>query len=157
MRYALSTAVILSALIGGVSSVSSMAGEQPIYTAQDIANAKPSGTIQVDAEQLRLLLGGARGKGVLTFQGKTYPFSLKAITVGGVGAAKTQATGDVYFLKAPSDFAGTYSAVTIGATVGKGAGASQYQNGKGVFISVKSKSQGVALSLGAGGVEVTMD
>ena len=47
--------------------------------------------------------------------------------------------------------------VTVGATVGKGAGASQYQNSKGVFISVKSKSEGLALSLGLGGVEVTLD
>ena len=103
------------------------------------------------------MLGGARGKGVLNYQGKRYPFSLRAVSAGGVGAQKTTATGDVYFLKSPADFAGTYSAVTIGAAVGKGAGASQYQNSKGVFISVKSKSEGLALSLGLAAVEVTMD
>ncbi|HYH40645.1 MAG TPA: DUF1134 domain-containing protein [Burkholderiales bacterium] len=157
MRHLIRTAVVISALIGGVAPISSIAGEQPIYTAEDIAKAKPVGTIEVEAEQLRLLLGGARGKGVLTYQGKKYPFSLKAVTVGGVGVTKVSATGDVYFLKSPADFAGTYSAMTIGATVGKGKGASQYQNSKGVFISVKSKSEGLALSLGTGGVEVTMD
>jgi hypothetical protein len=157
MRYGIKTAVALAALLGGLVSAPGMAGEQPTYTAADIAKSKPTATIEVEAEQLRLLLGGARGKGVLHFQGKTYPFSLKAVTAGGVGAQKTHATGDVYFLKTPADFAGVYSAVTIGAAVGKGAGGSQYQNPKGVFISVKSKSEGLGLSLGLGAVEVTMD
>ena len=157
MRNGIKIAVALTALMGGVISATGMAGEQPTYTAADIAKAKPTGTIEVEAEQLRLLLGGAKGKGVLHFQGKTYPFSLKAVTAGGVGVQKTQATGDVYFLKTPADFAGVYSAVTIGATVGKGAGGSQYQNGKGVFISVKSKSEGLGLSLGVGAVEVTLE
>ena len=157
MRHVIGTAVVLSALICGVASVPSMAGEQRTYTAEDIAKAKPVATIEVQAEQLRLLLGGARGKGVLNFQGKKYPFSLKAVTAGGVGVQKTHATGDVYFLKTPADFPGVYSAVSIGAAVGKGAGGSQYQNSKGVFISVKSKSEGVGLSLGLGAVEVTMD
>ena len=107
MRHIIGTAVVLSALIGGVASVSSMAGEQRTYTAEDIAKAKPVGTIEVEAAQLQLLLGGARGKGVLSFQGKKYPFSLKAVTVAGVGATKSTATGDVYFLKTPADFAGT--------------------------------------------------
>jgi hypothetical protein len=157
MRHAIKVAVIVGALIGTPLSLSSMAGEQPVYTAEDIAKSKPVGTIEVEAEQLRLLLGGARGKGVLHYQGKNYPFSLKAVSAGGVGMQKTQATGDVYFLKTPSDFPGTYSAITAGAAVGKGAGASQYQNGKGVFISVKSKSDGLGLSLGLAAVEVTMD
>jgi hypothetical protein len=157
MRHVIGTAVVLSALIGGVASVSSMAAEQPVYTAEDIAKAKPVGTIEVEAEQLRLLLGGARGKGVLNYQGKSYPFSLKAVSAGGIGVQKTRTTGDVYFLKTPSDFAGVYSAVSAGAAVGAGGGGSQYQNSKGVFISAKSKSEGVGLFLGLGAVEVTMD
>jgi hypothetical protein len=154
MRRQIGSLVFVSALIGGVPAASSIAAEQPIYTAQDIANAKPVATIEVEAEQLRLMLGGASGKGVLRYQGKTYPFTLKGLTAGGVGYNKVTATGDVYFLKSPADFEGTYSAITAGATIGKGAGASQYQNGKGVFIQVKSKSEGLALTLGLGGVEV---
>jgi len=149
-------AVIVGALMGGMVAVSSLAAEQPTYTAEDIAKAKPSGTIEVEAEQIRLILGGSQGKGVLHYQGKTYPFTLKGLTAGGVGINKVNATGDVYFLKSPEDFAGTYSAITAGATVGKGVGGSQYQNGKGVFVSVKSKSSGAGLFLGIGGIEVTM-
>jgi len=127
---------------------------KPRYTAEDIAKSKPTATIEVTATQLRLLLGGASGKGVLHYKGKTYPFTVKAVTAGGVGATKVDSKGDVYFLNKLEDFPGIYTAAGIGATVGKGAGGSQFQNDKGVFISVKSKSEGLALSLGVGGVDV---
>ena len=77
-----------------------------------------------------------------------------AVTAGGVGVTKVSATGDVYFLEKLEDFPGTYSAVTIGAAVVGGAGASQYENNKGVFVSVKSKTEGVGLNLGLGAVQV---
>ncbi|MBC7779396.1 MAG: DUF1134 domain-containing protein [Proteobacteria bacterium] len=123
-------------------------------TAEDINNAKPSGTIEVEAEQIRLILGGARGRGVLNFQGKTYPFTLRGASAGGVGINKVSATGNVYFLTKAEDFTGTYSAVTAGVTAVKGRGASTFENGKGVVISVRSKTEGVALTLGVGVVEV---
>jgi hypothetical protein len=37
---------------------------------------------------------------------------------------------------------GTYSAVTAGAAVVKGAGVSSFENNKGMFISLKSKNEG---------------
>jgi hypothetical protein len=47
-----------------------------------------------------------------------------------------------------------YSAVSIGATLGAGAGGSQFENNKGVFLSVKSKTEGIGLSLGVSGVQI---
>ena len=126
------------------------------HTADEIAKAKPSGTIEVEAEQIRLIVGGAQGRGVLHFQGKSYPFTMKGGTVGGVGMTKVHATGDVYFLDNVRDFAGNYSAATIGAALGPGAGGSQYENNKGVFIKVRSKSEGVGLNLGLGVVSITL-
>lgn len=124
------------------------------HTAADIKNAKPSGTVEIDAEQVRLLIGGARGKGVLTYQGKTYPFTMRGVSAGGVGINKVHATGNVYFLDKVEDFPGTYSAITAGVTVGAGKGASQFENNKGVLVSLRSKSEGVALTLGIGAAEV---
>ena len=103
-----------------------------------------------------MLVGGGQAKGVLHYQGKTYPFTAKGMSVGGVGVTKVDATGDVYFLNKLEDFPGIYSAATIGATVVKGAGGAQFQNDKGVFISVKNKSEGVGLSLGLAGVNIQM-
>lgn len=124
------------------------------HTAEEIAKAKPSGTFEVQAEQIRLLIGGGSGKGVLHYQGKQIPFTVKGLSVGGVGITKVDATGTVYFLDNLQDFAGTYSSVSIGATLGAGAGGSQFENNKGVFLSVKSKTEGIGLSLGVGGVQI---
>jgi hypothetical protein len=148
--------LIAAAMFAVPLAASAQATSQPRHTAEEIAKAKPSGTIEVSAEQLRLLVGGASGKGVLHYQGKQYPFTMKALTAGGVGYTKVNATGDVYFLDKLEDFPGTYSAATIGATLGKGVGGSQYENNKGVFLSVKSKTEGVGLSLGMGGVQVEL-
>jgi hypothetical protein len=142
-------------LVVSVQSPASFAQDaKPRHTAEEIAKAKPSGTFEVQAEQVRLLIGGGSGKGVLRYQGKQYPFTVKGLSVGGVGITKVDATGTVYFLDKLEDFAGTYSAVTIGATLGAGAGASNFENNKGVFLSVKSKSEGVGLNLGLSGVQV---
>jgi hypothetical protein len=124
----------------------SQAAEQK--SAKDIKDAKPSGTVELEAEQLRLILGGGSGKGVLTYQGKQYPFTFKGASVGGVGVAKSSAVGEVYFLKKLEDFPGRYTSVGAGATVGVGAGRSAYENDKGVFVSLRSKTEGLALTLG---------
>jgi len=129
---------------------------QPRHTADEIAKTKPSASFEVTAEQLRLLIGGATGKGVLYYQGKTYPFTIKAVTAGGVGATKVTAKGDVYFMDRLEDFEGAYSAVTAGVAVGGGVGGSQYENNKGVFLSVSSKTEGVGLNLGIGAVQVAL-
>ena len=86
------------------------------HTADEIAKATPSGSISFEAEQFRLILGGGSGKGVLTYQGKTYPFTFKAGTVGGIGYTKNEGTGQVYFLNKLEDFPGTFTAVGIGAS-----------------------------------------
>lgn len=136
------------------AQVSAQEPNKPRHTAEEIAKAKPSATFEVQAEQLRLLIGGASGKGTLVYQGKSYPFTVKGLSVGGIGVTKVNAVGTVYFMDKLEDFAGTYSAVGAGATVGKGVGASQYENQKGVFLNVKSKTEGLGLSLGAGGVQI---
>ncbi|HEX5102471.1 MAG TPA: hypothetical protein VFV87_01585 [Pirellulaceae bacterium] len=111
--------------------------------------------MELEGEQIRLLLGGGTGKSVLHFNGKSYPFTVKAGSAGGVGATKVTATGNVYFLKQLDDFAGMYTAVTAGAAAVKGAGRSQVQNDQGVFIDVRSKSEGVGLSLGLAAISIS--
>ena len=126
-------------------------------TAKDIKDAKPSGTVEIDAEQIALIIGGAQGKGVLTFQGKQYPFTFKGGSAGAsVGASKLHATGNGYFLNKIEDFPGQYSAVSTGGTLGVGGGVSQFENGKGVFISLRGKTEGAALNLGVTVATVTL-
>jgi hypothetical protein len=157
LRTSLVTAAAAGLLALGTFSLPLTALSQdnkPKHTAEEIAKAKPSATFELTAEQVRLILGGASGRGTLNYQGKTYPFTIKAVTAGGVGVTKVTAAGTVYFMNKVEDFAGLYSAATIGAALGAGVGASQYENNKGVFVQVKSKTEGVALNMGLGGVQV---
>lgn len=147
---------ILCAAMAAVVALPALAQRKPI-TAEDIAKAKPTATLTFEAEQIRLIIGGSKGNGVLTFKGKKYPFSVKGGSVGGVGVTKSHGTGDVYFLNKIEDFPGTYSAATIGAVAVKGVGGSSYENNKGVYIAVKSKGEGLALNLGLAIIEVTLD
>jgi hypothetical protein len=123
-------------------------------SAKDIKDAKPSATVELEAEQVRLIIGGGSGRGVLTYQGKQYPFTFKGMSVGGVGVAKSAAVGEVYFLQKLEDFPGRYNAVTAGATAIKGAGRSSFENDKGVYVSLRAKTEGLALTLGLQSVNV---
>lgn len=151
--------LLLSALIVALPQVA-LAQQQgapaPTISAQDMA--KPAdATIEFEATQFRLILGGGAGEGTLRFQGKDYPFTLKAGSVGGIGYTDVKGTGEVRFLKNVEDFAGTYTGVGAGAALGeRGRTAATYQNQKGVVVSVNSHTEGAALNLGASGIIVTL-
>jgi hypothetical protein len=66
---------------------------------QKAMSGPPDATAEFDAKQLRLIAGGAKGKGVLHFKGKDYPFTMSGVTVGGVGYTEAHGTANVYFLK----------------------------------------------------------
>ena len=120
--------------------------------ATNLKDAKPSATLEVASEQMRLIMGGTKGKGVLHFNGQDYPFTFKSAS-GGLGAKAVKqmsATGNVYFLTKIEDFAGQYAAVASSAMAGTKAVTATYKNDKGVTINLQGTVQGVGLSLGGG-------
>ncbi|MGZ9006541.1 MAG: hypothetical protein ACXW20_22440, partial [Burkholderiales bacterium] len=129
---------------------------KPQHTAEEIAKAKPSATIELNETQVSLAVGGGVGRGTLHYGGKSYPFTIKGGGLAGVGVSKVHATGNVYFLNKLEDFSGVYSLVTAGATLGAGAGVSQYENNKGVFMAMISKTKGVDFNLGFGAVTIAI-
>lgn len=137
------------------AAASAQAERPAAVTEQDLA-APPDATIEFDAQQVRLIIGGATGKGVLRYKGKSYPFTATGVTLGGAGATSSSGTGTVHFLKSPADFAGTYSGIGVGATLVQGAAATSFQNAKGVVLSVKSKTEGAALSMGVSSLTIKM-
>ena len=157
MRLVLVTATVISLAFAGLAQAGEQAAPKSSkYTAEQIKKAKPTATVELDAAQFGLLVGGATGKGTLTYQGKAYPFTIKAASAGSVGVSKVHATGNVYFLERAEDFAGTYTAVAASGAFVKGVGASQYENTKGVFIDLRTKSEGVAASFGLTAVTVEL-
>jgi hypothetical protein len=114
-----------------------------------------SGTVEVQAQQVRLIVGGAKGTGVLHFNGKDYNFKMSGASVGGVGVTKVDAVGTVYNLKDIKDFSGIYAGMGVGATAVEGAGASSWEN-KGVVIKMKSRTEGLALNFGINAVTIEL-
>lgn len=157
MRNKTIIAAMLSTIIG-VAFVLPMS-----VLAEDSISAPPaaqkelveSGTLEVRAKQMRLIVGGAKGTGVLHFKGKNYKFKMSGASVGGVGVTKVDAVGTVYNLNDIKDFPGTYAGMGVGAAVVEGQGASSWQN-KDVVIKMKAKSEGVALNMGVNAVTIEL-
>jgi len=139
-------------LIGGVLCALMAAAPALPAAAADDAKGQPTATIDVASEQMRLIMGGTAGKGVLHFNGKDYPFSFKSASVG-VGAkmvTKMSASGKVYGLNRIEDFGGQYSSVSQSTMAGSAKVSATYKNDKGVTIDLRGTTEGAGLSLGGG-------
>ena len=160
MRTKYVLAAFLSFALAALFPQASLAQEKPVrqVTQQDLDKAKPSGTIDFEVDQFKLIIGGQKGKGVLHYKGKTYPFAIKGLSLGAsIGYTEVKAAGNVYFLDKIEDFAGDYSGLAASGTFVKGAGASSFENKKGVILSVKTKEKGAALVLGMDGLNIEME
>src|ERR1700748_1492733 len=56
-------------------------------------------------------IGYTWGDGVLNFDGKGYPFSVRGLSVVDVGVAQIEGSGEVYNLHDVNDFTGNYVSV----------------------------------------------
>jgi hypothetical protein len=110
------------------------------------AALKPSG--KVTMTQI-LLSGSGVGGGVLTFRGKTYPFTLVG-SLQGFGALYTmQASGEVFNLNDVSRFSGAYIQGSAGLAVPASAtGKLWLMNRNGVIMRLAAEQAGFALSSG---------
>jgi hypothetical protein len=147
------TGIFVFGLIASGASVK--AQDDP---AQTYAGKTPDATVDLDEIQIAYMVMGTLGGGTLHYQGKDYRFKLGGLGAGGAGVDKLKASGEVFGLKNPADFAGEYLDARIGlaATV-KGKGNLWLKNGKGVHMHLKTQLEGLALTLGADAITVTMD
>src|SRR5215472_5757128 len=117
----------------------------------------PSGTVTMHMFQGALLASGSGGGGLLNFQGRSYPFSIKGGGIGGIGASTIDATGEVYHLNNVSQFPGNYVQGRVGFAVGDAsAGDLWLQNHAGAVMRLKAQRSGLMLSLGADVMVVSM-
>ncbi len=145
MRRRLMSGAVVAVLVG-VSLIAGLAWTQE----------KPDATLKFSGGSVSAGIGYSWGSGTLTYQGKDYPFSVDGLSVGAVGAASVDASGEVYHLKKLEDFNGTYTAATASATLGGGAGGTAMQNQAGVVIKLVSTTQGLDLKLAASGVKISL-
>ena len=113
------------------------------------ADAKqPVGKVSIQEKEFGFIVGGSKGSGTLTFQGKEHPFKLKGLSVG----------GEVYDMTKISQFPGTYTKLDASVALGGGMGGLRLKNENGVIMVLHSRTEGVDINLGSmSGMTVTME
>ncbi|MGH7832358.1 MAG: hypothetical protein ACREQK_01835 [Candidatus Binatia bacterium] len=119
----------------------------------------PSGLVSLEFKSVGVGIGGSSGEGVLSYQGRDYPFTISGLNLGDVGVSSFQGAGKVYDLKSLNDFAGNYAGSEAAFAVRGGQSELSMRNAKGVTIVVlanEGKESGTRFSLGASGVSIKM-
>jgi type 1 fimbria pilin len=122
----------------------------------DEKKEKPDGTIEFSGGTVAAGIGYSWGSGDLSYKGKKHAIKIDGLSVGSVGAAKITLSGKVYHLNKLEDFDGNYTGVGAGATVGGGGSVLTMRNQNGVVIEAHSTTQGLSLTLGAGGADIKL-
>lgn len=119
-------------------------------------DARPDARMQFSGTSFGLLFGYSQGQGTLEFQNRKYPFTVSEIKVATLGVTQLDALGQVYRLREVADFAGTYVAVEGGLTLIQGGGSAMLRNEKGVTLYLQNVQYGLDLTLGGGGLTITL-
>jgi hypothetical protein len=146
----LSAALAAIIVAGGLAApASSRAG--------DDASPAPDATLALSGGAVAAGVGFVWGSGQLDYKGTPHAVKVSGLSIVDVGAAKIDASGSVYHLKALKDFSGTYTAFAAGATVAGGGGVAYLRNQNGVVIKLNSTSAGMRLNLSANGVTLKVE
>jgi outer membrane immunogenic protein len=116
----------------------------------------PITTIHFHGGSVGFIVGIGGASGVVRFHGVNYPIDVSGLKVGTIGINSYDVDGKVFNLHRLADIEGTYAAGEASATAGGGAGNIDMTNGNGVEIRASSTSSGLQLTLGPGGVTITL-
>lgn len=145
-----------ASLTRGFVVVLSILGASPCGAfAQSAAPRHPSGSVNIHEVQVAFIGSGAVGGGTLYYRGRSYPFKLGGLGIGGFGISTLDASGSVYNLRRLQNFEGVYGQARTGWAIGEqGKGKLWLQNANGVYLHLHARRQGLSLTLGADGMLV---
>jgi len=130
------------------------AGLYPLIVRADEELTK-SGTLKIEQVQLAFIGSANLGGGTLQYGDRSYKFTIGGLGIGGFGASKITATGDVFNLPDPRFFPGAYFQPRYGAVIVNASyGELWLKNGNGVVLKLKAAREGLALSLGGDAVYI---
>jgi hypothetical protein len=145
--------VILAAALLALAACSKQGGGS---TTETVKNQTPAGTVEMHQIQAAFIGSGNTGDGTLRFRGRSYPFTVSGLGIGGIGVSTLEAEGEVYDLAKADDFEGAYVQGRYGFAIGEESGGALWlKNDKGVVMRLKTKRTGLMLSLGGDAVVVT--
>ncbi|MGH7876008.1 MAG: DUF1134 domain-containing protein [Candidatus Binatia bacterium] len=141
-------------MLTGLAIIGAMLLMAPIGRAAE--EKKPDATVKMSGKSVAAGVGYSWGSGVLTYEGKDYPFSVSGLSAGNIGAGSAELSGQVFNLKKLADFGGNFTSVGAGATVAGGGGAMSMKNQNGVVMNVAGTSKGLTFKLGVDGIKVEL-
>ena len=132
---------ILSALValGCIAAFSAVIAAEP----------PPSGSVTMSSKAVGIGIGVSWGDGTLTFNGKTYPFSVEGLSVADLGVSNISTSGEVFNLKNVADFSGNYAAGEAGIAIAGGPSDTIMKNQNGVVLRLHGTQQGRAPDVGS--------
>jgi hypothetical protein len=131
---------------------------EPVVVTKEVpVSAPPPPFVELERKSVGAGIGLSWGDGTIYWEGEEHAFSVKGLRIGDVGAARMLGEGYVENLERLEDFAGNYVAVEAGATAGKGGSLVQMRNENGVVISLRAKTEGLGVTLGAEGFTVELE
>ncbi|GAN68102.1 hypothetical protein [Acetobacter orleanensis] len=105
-----------------------------------------TGEVSFHTSSADLGVGYTWGHGVLTYGGRTYPFSVSGASAAAVGYSSGDSVGKVYNLQRIEDFPGTFWALSGEATVGRGVSGELMENDNGVRIRLDYTRDGARIA-----------
>jgi hypothetical protein len=144
-------------LIRTFKFVVAVVGAVTVLSVQSYAQTPAqTGTVRLDIVKAGFIVGAGGGSGVLHYHGRTYHLSIGGIGIGSLGIASVSLVGTASNLRTPGDIAGVYGAAGAGATFIGGAQVATLQNEKGVVLTLHGAQVGFQVSLGLGGMTITL-
>ena len=145
-----------------VASLASCAGgsasRQAAGPSPTLEGKAPSGFVEMHEVQVAYIGNAGGGSGTLTYEGRTYPFRIAGLGVGGLGVSTVDAEGEVYDLTNLAEISGAYAAGQYGAVVGTASvGDIWLKNEHDVVLHLKAKREGLMLSVGADAIDIRLD
>lgn len=122
-----------------------------------VAGLRPDASVEMQQVQAAFIGSGGGGTGTLFYKGRSYPFTVGGLGVGGIGVSTIEASGEVYKLNSIEQFSGAYAQGRYGFAVGDKSGGDLWlQNGAGVIMHLRARREGLMLSLGGDAVVISM-
>lgn len=148
--------IVLAAALLALAACAKQSGGTGAAT-ETVKNPTPAGTVEMHQVQAAFIGSGNTGDGTLQFRGRSYPFTVSGLGIGGIGVSTLEATGEVYDLTKADDFEGAYVQGRYGFAIGEESGGALWlKNDKGVVMRLKTKRTGLMLSLGGDAVVITL-
>ena len=124
--------------------------------AATIPSHAASGTVRLNIVKAGFIVGVGGGSGTLFFEGRRYHLSVGGIGIGSLGVAAVDLVGTARNLRTANDIVGSYGAAGAGAAFVGGGQVATLQNGNGVVLQLHGVQAGFQVSIGLGGMTITL-